>query len=415
MAIRRSNWTLWTSSATPTKNYTVIWWYMEPDGTIVEEKIYANDQAEFDDALKQAIELYNTDPAFKQAVDGTRASIGSSNRTTTTLKNSGWRANGKGGNYNPILGGNSWAATITPLSTSEVLNARYQAARNAGNTNLAEAYKTLNKENNAYNRVANQIADYYNTLAQNVAAREEGLAAEKRTLANKLFDDMASQKDYVWGLYWPEGTLTKAINTYYDDMGDYLASEAGREMAYADALWVQSWASLWMMRAQRNQAYNEAFQKSLQVMQNELEAKQSIAQNLITFMTNLRQEYWNTANTYIISQYQRANDLLNTIEESIASTSANIAAARLAWTKGSSSNKNTETKWEDLTTIQKVQKLKEWWYYFWHWLDKNGSWDIITYTKEGKPETLISADELSKAGYAWAQQVFDYLSGWTAS
>ena len=62
---------------------------MEPDGTIVEEKIYANDQAEFDDTLKQALELYNTDPTFKQAVDGTRASIGSSNRTTTTLKNSG--------------------------------------------------------------------------------------------------------------------------------------------------------------------------------------------------------------------------------------------------------------------------------------------------------------------------------------
>jgi hypothetical protein len=46
-----------------------------------------------------------------------------------------------------------------------------------------------------------------------------------------------------------------------------------------------------MMRAQRNQAYNEAFQKSLQIMATELEAKQSIAQNLITFMTNLRKEY----------------------------------------------------------------------------------------------------------------------------
>ena len=43
---------------------------------------------------------------------------------------------------------------------------------------------------------------------------------------------MASQKDYVYGLYGPDGTFTKEINTYYDDMGDYLASEAGREMAY---------------------------------------------------------------------------------------------------------------------------------------------------------------------------------------
>ena len=55
---------------------------------------------------------------------------------------------------------------------------------------------------------------------------------------------MADQKDYVYGLYGPNGTFTREINTYYDDMGDYLASEAGREMAYADALGVQSGASL---------------------------------------------------------------------------------------------------------------------------------------------------------------------------
>ena len=432
MAIKRSNWTLWTSSSTPTKNYTVIWWYMEPDGTIVEEKIYANDQAEFDDTLKQALELYNTDPTFKQAVDGTRASIGSSNRTTTTLKNSGWRANGKGGNYNPILGGNSWAATITPLSTSEVLNARYQAAANAGNTNLANAYKALNKENTSYNKVANQIADYYGALADSVSRREQGLADAKYAVANKLFDDMASQKDYVWWLYWPEGTLTTAINKYYDDMWDYLASEAGREMAYADAMWVQSWASLWMMRAQRNQAYNEAFQKSLQIMATELEAKQSIAQNLITFMSNLRKEYWDTANDYIISQYERANDLLNAIEENIAKTSAQLQAYRFSWGGGWSSSSTSWKKWDDMNALERLAYLQtsEWKAFMkanginsididtaWTWwvVGVNGSWQFID---------LINDDLLKKSNVnssyvpgllSWHYSITTWARAWTWS
>lgn len=414
MAIRRSNWTLWTGSSTPTKNYTVIWWFMEPDGTIVEERQYQYTpvnvtQDDFNKAYRDAANLYNTDATFRQVVN--------SNRTNTN-----WWANGVWGNYNPILDWSRGAATITPLSTSDVLWARYQAAVNSGNSNLADAYKALNKENTAYNRVANQIADYYGALAQDVAKREQWLADAKYAVANKLFDDMASQKDYVWWLYWPEGSLTTAINKYYDDMWDYLASEAGREMAYADALWVQSWASLWMMRAQRNQAYNEAFQKSIQVMQAELEAKQSIAQNLITFMTNLRQEYWNTANTYIISQYQRANDLLNAISESIAQSSSNIAAAKLSVGKGSSSSDDEEdssvfpSKW---TTQQKLTWLKNKWYYYWYWLDKDKDWNIVTYSKDGKSEVLISADDLTKAGTS-AQQVFDTVltkpeSTWTGN
>lgn len=221
--------------------------------------------------------------------------------------------------------------SIAPMSTSDILNARYQAAYNAGNTDLANAYSALNQGNSSYNKIANQITSYYDALAKDVAKREQWLANAKYNVANKLFNDMADQKDYVYGLYGPNGTFTREINTYYDDMGDYLASEAGREMAYADALGVQSGASLWMMRAQRNKAYNEAFQRSLQVMQQELEAKQSIQQNLINFMTALRQEYWDTANTYIISQYQRANDLLNAISENIASTSSQIATSRLSW------------------------------------------------------------------------------------
>lgn len=332
---------------------------------------------------------------------------------TPTVNTAGW-ANGPTGTYNPILDGKKWNI-VSPLSTADVLNARYQAAYNQWNTNLANAYKTLNQENTTYNNVANQIADYYNVLAQNVAKREAWLAGAKYDLANKLFNDMADQKDYVWWLYWPNGSLTKAINTYYDDMGDYLASEAGREMAYADAMWVQSWASLWMMRAQRNQAYNEAFQKSIQVMQAELEAKQAIAQNLITFMTNLRKEYWDTANDYIIAQYERANDLLNTIEENIAKTSASIQAARFSWGSGWWGTNTTTTKtWDEMSSKEKIEYLKE------QWIKADNTnvigwtpdWSMTVTFSDGTKKTINSWDLVS---LWWKNWIITFLWTWAVS
>ena len=386
MAIKRSNWTIVPASSTPTENwrYVVIWWYMDPSGKIVEETQW----------VPNATPSTSTSSTYVQTPHGGTPVLQWAAGWATSVAQVPYRSSGN---------------VVSPMSTADVLWARYQAAYNNGNTSLADAYKALNKENTAYNRVANQIADYYDTLAQDVAKREQWLADTKYDLANKLFGDMASQKDYVWWLYWPNGSLTTAINKYYDDMWDYLASEAGREMAYADAMWVQSWASLWMMRAQRNQAYNEAFQKSIQIMQAELEAKQSIAQNLINFMTNLRQEYWDTANTYIISQYQRANDLLNTISESIASTSSNIAMARLSWWWSSNSKwTDSDLTWDDLNGLQKLQYAKSQWLYMWFWVDALKDGTISTAYGNITPEELAASGITSEAAR-------NYLSWWTAS
>ena len=384
MAIKRSNWILWVSSVTPTVNswnwrYVVIWWYMDPNGNIVEE---------------------------------TQWVPGSTTTPITTSSN-----NGGSGMIKWVASWISRQASniVSPMSTSDVLWARYQAAYNSGNTNLANAYKTLNKENTTYNKVANQIADYYGALADSVAKREQWLADAKYAVANKLFNDMASQKDYVWWLYWPNGSLTKAINTYYDDMGDYLASEAGREMAYADAQWIQSWASIWMMRAQRNQAYNEAFQKSLQVMQAELEAKQAIAQNLITFMTNLRKEYWDTSNDYIISQYERANDLLNTIEENIAKTSATIQAARFGWSGGSSSSSNSEENksFDDLSNLEKLNFLKDKWVKSddINKIERKEDWSVVIHFTDG--DRTWSSWDIAKIW--WWNTIVNTLGTWAES
>ena len=304
------------------------------------------------------------------------------------------------------------ATFITPLSTAENLNARYQAAYNEWNTNLADAYKNLNQENTSYNRVANQITDYYNALAQDTARREQWLAWAKYDVANRLFNDMANQRDYVYWLYGPQGTFTREVNTYYDDLWDYLASEAGREMAYADALWAQSWASIWMMRAQRNQAYNEAFQRSLQVMQQELEAKQNIQQNLINFMTALRQEYWDTANAYIISQYERANNLLNAISQNIASTNANIATAKLsAW--GWQSQKQPSSKSiEDMSGFEVLQAVRDNGVKKWEWADFNSRGELIVAYRDANWDVktrTISTWDIANAWFRNRTSLEDFL------
>ena len=67
----------------------------------------------------------------------------------------------------------------------------------------------------------------------------------------------------------------------------------------------------------------------LEAKEQEINAKQQIATNLINFMSTLRQEYWDTTNQYIISQYQRANDMLNALSQNIASSNIELANARL--------------------------------------------------------------------------------------
>lgn len=388
MAIKRTNWTIVPASSTPTENwrYVVIWWYMDPNGKIVEETQW----------VPNATPSTSTSSTYVQTPHGGIPVLQWAVGWATSVAQVPYRSSGN---------------VVSPMSTADVLWARYQAAYNSGNTNLADAYKTLNQENTAYNRVANQIADYYGALANDVAQREQWLADAKYDVASKLFNDMASQRDYVYGLYGPEGSLTKAINTYYDDMWDYLASEAGREMAYADAMWVQSWASLWMMRAQRNQAYNEAFQRSLQVMQNELEAKQSIAQNLINFMTNLRQEYWDTANTYIISQYQRANDLLNAISESVATTSAQIAMAKLSAWSGWWTQWNEKKSIENMSDMEVLQEIRKQWIQPWKWVDMLNDWSIAVTWQDWDTvkSRVISTWALADNWFSSRNQVKEFL------
>lgn len=217
--------------------------------------------------------------------------------------------------------------TFTPAETYKLQADGYY---NQGNTALWDAYNALWKWSNAYSNIANDINNFYSQLWRDYAAREGQLAEAKYNLANQLTNDLLSQRQYVTDMFWPNGQLTREVNAYYDDLWNYLATDAWRQAAEIAAQWLHSWASLWAIRAQQNEAYNQSFWRYVQAKEQEINAKQQIASNLINYMSALRQEYWDTTNQYIIQQYQRANDLLNSLSQSIASNNIQLAQARLA-------------------------------------------------------------------------------------
>lgn len=216
-----------------------------------------------------------------------------------------------------------------PFSVADTLNQRAQGYQAQWLTWLANSFRTLNKENTAYNNTANKIASYYEQLANDINSRENALAQQKESLANRLSQDIANQRQYVMDYFGPNGIFTNEVNKFYDENWNYLASEAGRQMAMANAEGIQSWASLWAQRAARNEAYNNAFQNYLKTKEQELSAKINIQQQLINYMQALRQEYWETQNAYVISQYQRANDLLNALSSNLNDQQNQIALAQL--------------------------------------------------------------------------------------
>lgn len=217
----------------------------------------------------------------------------------------------------------------TPFSNADVYRLQSQWYYDQWNTALWDAYKALWDWSSAFNNTANQINDFYSQLGQDVYQREMALAWEKQALADRLLQDMWQTRQYALDMFWPNGQLTREVNRYYDDLWNYLSTDAWRQAAEIAAQWMHSWASLWAIRAQQNQAYNESFARYVQAKEQEINAKQAIANNLISYMSTLRREYWDTTNQYIIQQYQRANDLLNSLSQNIANSNIQLAQARL--------------------------------------------------------------------------------------
>lgn len=205
------------------------------------------------------------------------------------------------------------------FSSAEAYKLMSDGYANMWDNVMATMYWDLANELWQFSGYANTAIWAYDNLLDFIAWNENRLQGVAGATYNKIVNDIKSQKDYVYDMFWPNGKLTKEVDSYYDDLWNYLATDAWRQAATIAAQWMHSWASLWAIRAQQNEAYNQSFARYVQAKEQQINAKQSIASNLINFMSTLRKEYWDTTNQYIIEIYKRAYDLYNKVAFSVIS------------------------------------------------------------------------------------------------
>ena len=244
-----------------------------------------------------------------------------------------------------------------PLAEEYWLKSQWYA--NQGNTTMANAFGGLANDLWRYSSFANTALNNYDALLKYIQWNEAGLQWVAWQLYNQLTWDIENQRNYINSVFGPEWTLTKEVNTYYDDLGNYLATEAWREAAKIAAQGVHSWASLWAIRAQQNRAYNESFGRYIQAKEQQINAKQQLAANLINYMSTLRQEYWDTTNQYIIELYKRANDMYNAIAQSAASDLREYNNLRLSGWSSSTSWLHYDVNWNLVNSNWEIVMTKE--------------------------------------------------------
>lgn len=220
------------------------------------------------------------------------------------------------------------------FTPAEVYKLQADGYANQWNNAMANAYGWIADNLWRYSSFANNSLNTADALLNYVKQNETWLQSAARWAYNTILWDLQKQRDYISNTFWPEWSLTKEVNAYYDDLWNYLATDAWRQAAEIAAQWMHSWASLWAIRAQQNQAYNESFWRYVQAKEQQINAKLNIATNLINFMTNLRKEYWDTTNQYVIDLYKRANDLYNTIAQNTAADIDNYNKALATPTSG---------------------------------------------------------------------------------
>lgn len=235
-----------------------------------------------------------------------------------------------------------------PFSTAETYALKAQGYANLWDNAMAKIYWDLANSLWQYSWYANTTVWAYDNLLNYISWNENKLQNVAWSLYNGLVNDINSQRTYVNNMFWPNWELTNEINKYYDNLWNYLATDAWRQAAIIAAQWQHSWASLWAIRAQQNEAYNQSFQRYVQAKEQQINAKQQIASNLINFMSTLRQEYWDTTNQYIIELYKRANDLYNNTALSLAQDLDNYNKLRFS---------NSWSGWSSAT--EALKKLAE--------------------------------------------------------
>ena len=204
-----------------TNRWRVIWGYMDANGNIVEE--YANPAQEMYDFIHWNETEFN--PSWRGDITPT---------------------------VNPIQ-------SVTPSNTFsnyDVYNLQAQGYANQWDNAMANAYGWIANNLWRYSSFANNSLNAADALLNYVKQNETWLQWAARWAYNTILSDLQNQRDYINSTFWPEWSLTREVNSYYDDLWNYLATDAWRQAATIAAQWVHSWASLWSIRAQQNEAYN---------------------------------------------------------------------------------------------------------------------------------------------------------------
>lgn len=254
---------------------------------------------------------------------------------------------------------------IAPFSNVDAYRLQSQWYADQWNNPMANAFWNIANSLWSYSKFANDAVSSADALLNYVKWNETWLQNAAWTLYNNLVWDIQSQRDYINTMFWPNGEFTNEVNRYYDDLWNYLSTDAGRQAANIAAQWMHSWASLWAIRAQQNEAYNESFQRYVQSKEQQINAKQQIASNLINFMSTLRQEYWNTTNQYVIDLYKRANDMYNSIAQNLASeidwyNKLKLQASLWGWWWGDTMAQVLQLLWLSQLAEQMKDKDTEW-------------------------------------------------------
>lgn len=330
----------------------VIWWYMSPNGEIVEEVKYIPSTATWN--------------------------------TTTSSQSS------------------KKDTTFSPMEEFQFQSEGYGVLWDNA---MSKVYWDLANNLGQYSSYANSTLWAYDNLLNFISGNEKKLQSAAWKLYGELTNDIRDQKDYVYSMFGPNWVLTKEVNTYYDDLWNYLATDAWKQAAKIAAQWMHSWASLWAIRAQQNEAYNQSFAKYVQAKEQEINAKQQIATNLINFMSTLRREYWDTTNQYIIELYKRANDLYNNVASSAMTDLNNYNKLRLSWGWWGWSSSSLSSVWLDPRGNEETDSKNSG-----GWINKSQATDKL-WLRVGNVYSTFN-DAIQKSDAPWALKQLSKFINW---
>lgn len=219
-------------------------------------------------------------------------------------------------------------ASLWYVQPQQYLN-NYADVYSQSNPALSQQYRNAANQAGMWWETQNNILNWYDSLANDVANRQAYVTNMSGDLANSLLWDINNQRDYIYSLYWPNGSITQEVNDYYSGLSNAISWDTGRQLAQSDVNAKTAGVSVWANRNTQNQIYNEGYERALKAKEADINAKNNIVSALQNYMTALRTEYWDTTDKYIIQKYQQANDLLNQIESSMTQDMVNLENSKL--------------------------------------------------------------------------------------